>query len=65
LFIYRIPYSLDFNSIENFWNEMKIAIKKATVEFEESLDNIINSAIDSVPFENILAYFRHTGYLSF
>jgi hypothetical protein len=44
---------------------MKIATRKVQVEFEESLENTINSAIDSGPFENILAYFRHTSYLSF
>ncbi|MDR1364794.1 MAG: transposase [Oscillospiraceae bacterium] len=59
--IFLPPYSPDFSPIENFWNEIKIVIRKAKIK--ENLENAISSAINSVSFENILSYFKHTGYL--
>jgi transposase len=61
--VFLPPYSPDFSPLENFWNEMKIMVRKLKVKVEEKLEEAIDLAIKSVSIENILSYFRHTGYL--
>jgi hypothetical protein len=53
----------DFSPIENFWNEIKIYLRKQRIKLEENLEGALNFAIASVTAKNILSYFNHTGYV--
>jgi transposase len=62
--VFLPQYSPDFSPIENFWNEMKVMLRKLKIKVEENLADAIQKAIESVSVDNIMAYFAHTGYLS-
>jgi transposase len=62
ILLYLPPYSPDFNPIEQMWSKIKAFLRSVKARSVDVLRKAIPLAFRSVSHDDILGWFRHTGY---
>jgi len=60
---YLPPYSPDLNPIEQMWSKIKEYLRKIAARTVDALVDAIGQALQTVTDNDVLAWFRHCGYL--
>lgn len=60
---YLPPYSPDLNPIEQLWSKIKEHLRKIAARTLDSLADAIGRALQTITLDDVLAWFRHCGYL--
>lgn len=56
------PYSPDLNPIEKMWSKVKALLRKAAARTAEALTQAVAHALSLVTIDDILGWFRISGY---
>lgn len=56
------PYSPDLNPLEEALSKVKIFVRGRQARAREALDQAIAAALKTITLQDILAWFRHSGY---
>jgi len=57
-----LPYSPDFNPIEQCWSKMTTFLRRAKACAVKALIDAIKHALDTVTEADIRGWFTHSGY---
>jgi transposase len=57
------PYSPDFSPIENMWSKIKAVLRKLAPRTLKDFKKAIKVAFQSISKTDLLAWFKHCGYL--
>lgn len=60
---YLPPYSPDLNPIEQMWSKIKQYLRKIAARTLDALVDAIGQALQTITANDVLAWFRHCGYL--
>jgi len=60
--LYLPQYSPDLNPTELLWSKVKAFLKKEKARTQDSLENAVKRALDSVTIDDIVSWFEHCGY---
>ncbi len=60
--LYLLPYSPDFNPIEEAFSKVKGSLRKAGARTREALVEALGAALQAVTAEDTRGFFEHCGY---